>query len=155
MLVATLPLPPSTNHLYANAGARRILTKEGKLYKEDVMKRLMQMGARRKCPEPPFVFRLWVMVPDKQRRDVTNMVKAIEDAVAAYLCYDDSANHVVYLYKALDRTNPRAVIQLVHKDRSVPAPPDTYRPQGDTGACNNGVLPSTLLIDELEFDKPA
>ena len=124
-MIVTLDLPPSANNLYYNdrRGGRR-LTQEGKAYKESVAWALMCASARAKCPIPPMVFELWIMVPDRRRRDNSNMVKAIEDALADYLGYDDSLNHVQHTYKALDRENPRAVVRLTHKSEPIPEPPD-------------------------------
>jgi crossover junction endodeoxyribonuclease RusA len=121
-LTMVLPLPPSVNHLYANTPNGRIKTKEGKLYKMAVCEELQVQRARQRTPDPPYEVWLWFMLPDRRVRDVSNMVKAIEDNVAEYLGYNDSLNHAMHLYKALDRDNPRAVMVLAHKDRAVPYP---------------------------------
>lgn len=124
-MIAGLPLPPSTNNLYANKrGGGRVLTEEGRAYKEAVMKQLMTEGARARCPETPIVFSLWLLFPDRQRRDASNCVKAIEDALCSYLLYDDRHHHELRIYKALDRRNPRAVVLLEHKSHRIPDPPD-------------------------------
>ncbi len=125
-MISTLPLPPSANHLYANkrGGGGRVLTEEGKAYKEAVMKQLMSEGARSRAPELPVVFSLWLLFPDRQKRDASNCIKAIEDAVCAYLLYDDRHHHELRVYKALDRANPRAVVLLEHKSEPIPDPPD-------------------------------
>ena len=117
-----LPLPPSVNHLYANTPNGRIKTKEGRLYKMAVCEELQVQRARSRTPEPPYEVWLWFLFPDLRRRDLSNMVKAIEDNVAEYLGYNDSLHHAMHLYKALDRDNPRAVMVLAHKDRAIPYP---------------------------------
>lgn len=117
-----LPLPPSVNNLYANTPTGRIKTKEGRLYKQQVAEELQEQRARRRCPEPPFEVWIWFLMPDRRKRDASNMVKAIEDNVADYLCYDDRLHHAIHLYKGLDENNPRAVMVLAHKEQSIPAP---------------------------------
>lgn len=124
VLVLSVPLPPSVNHLYYNTPTGRRMTKEGKAYKRLVAETLMQQRARTKAPDPPYEVSLWLLVPDNRRRDASNMVKAIEDAVADFLMYDDSANHILHLYKAKDRHNPRAILTLEHKTERIPVPPD-------------------------------
>src|SRR5215207_7948280 len=134
-MIVTLGLPPSVNNLYYNdrRGGRR-LTQEGDAYKNGVTWTLMRASARARCPIPPMIFELWIMVPDRRRRDNSNMIKAIEDAVAAYLGYDDSQNHVLHVYKALDRDNPRAVVRLTHKSEPIPEPPDVSAPGEPPGS---------------------
>ena len=128
-MISVLPLPPSANNLYANkrSSGGRVLTEEGKAYKAEVMTQLMQEGARARMPKTPVVFSLWLLFPDKQRRDASNCIKAIEDAVCSYLLYDDRHHHVLHVYKALDRKNPRAVLLLEHKSGPIPAPPRVAR----------------------------
>lgn len=125
-MISTFELPPSTNNLYANRrGGGRALTEDGEAYKKAVMKQLMTEGARSRAPRLPVIFSLWLLFPDRRRRDVSNFVKAIEDAVCAYLLYDDRYHHELRIYKALDRNNPRAVVLLEHKTGPIPPPPDS------------------------------
>jgi Holliday junction resolvase RusA-like endonuclease len=124
MIESAFPIPPSVNRLYANSSKGRRITEEGEAYKMAVMQKLMLEGARARCPEGPYVFSLWILVPDRRRRDVSNMIKALEDAVSEYLLYDDSSHYVLHLYKGMDRKNPRAVIRLEQKTLPIPPPPD-------------------------------
>jgi Holliday junction resolvase RusA-like endonuclease len=124
-MISTFDLPPTTNNLYANKrGGGRRLTEEGKAYKDAVMKQLMTEGARSRTPRLPIVFSLWLLFPDRHRRDASNHVKIIEDAICSYLLYDDSRHHVLHVYKAMDRRRPRAVVLLEHKTEPIPEPPD-------------------------------
>ena len=123
-LTMVLPLPPSVNHLYANTPNGRIKTKAGQQYKRDLGEELQLQRARLRCPDPPYEVWLWFLFPDKRRRDVSNMVKALEDNVSEYLGYNDSLHHAMHLYKALDRENARAVMVLAHKDGPIPEPGD-------------------------------
>lgn len=123
-LTMVLPLPPSVNNLYVNTANGRRKTEQGKKYERDVHEALMEQRSRPKCPKPPYEVSLWFLLPDNRRRDVSNMVKAIEDAVSTYLYYDDSCHHVMHLYKALDKEEPRAIMLLEHKTLAIPLPPD-------------------------------
>ena len=125
-LIATVPLPPTTNKLYYNTPHGRALTKAGRIYKLSVHEHLWEIHALNHLPRAPYTLSMWFMLPDRRRRDLSNMVKALEDALASYLRYDDSLHHVLNLYKALDRCSPRAIIKLEHKGESIPAPPEGY-----------------------------
>jgi Holliday junction resolvase RusA-like endonuclease len=127
LIMATFPFPVSVNKLYVDTINGRVLTKEGRQYKITIHEALQEQRLfQRHCPDPPFELAVWIMVPDRRRRDTTNFVKALEDAVATYFHYDDSCHHVVTMYKAIDRTNPRAVILLERKTEPIPEPPDHW-----------------------------
>jgi Holliday junction resolvase RusA-like endonuclease len=123
-LTMVLPLPPSVNNLYVSTPTGRIKSKEGKLYKMAVCEELQVQHARQRASalEPPYEVWMWFMLPDRKVRDVSNMVKAIEDNVAESLGYNDSLHHAMHLYKAIDRDNPRAVMVLAHKWARIPDP---------------------------------
>lgn len=124
-MIASLPLPPSVNNMYTNVPGRgRALTEEAKSYKHEVMGRLMMLAWRKRDPGPPYVLTIWLLYADRRRRDASNMSKAIEDAIATYLGYNDELNLTVTAHKGIDRAAPRAVIELRHKTESIPPPPD-------------------------------
>ncbi len=118
-LILSAPLPPSTNHLYANASSGRRLTQEGRAYKKDVGVRLMLSGARKSCPGPPFCLSMHFRLPDKRRRDLTNLAKALEDAVFGHLGYDDSLVYEMTMTKSIDRSNPGVTVEIRHTDRKL------------------------------------
>lgn len=128
MIHVTLPFPPSTNHLYANTPNGRRMTEEGRAFKKECMDRMLEARIRTRAPSPPFVLRVWMLVPDKRMRDLSNLIKAAEDCLAEFLGYNDSLHHELHLYKALDRENPRCVLQLEHKIHRIPPPPDVGKP---------------------------
>ena len=121
-LTMVLPLPPSLNNLYANTPTGRRMSKEGREYKQEVHKHLNYQRVRPRCPQPRYEVWLWFLMPDRRRRDLSNLVKAIEDVVSNYLGYDDSLHDAMHLYKALDRDDPRCVMVLAHKEHRVPLP---------------------------------
>ncbi len=101
------------------------MSKEGKQYKLNVHEHLMEERVRPRCPDPPYAVSIWFMLPDKRKRDLSNMIKVLEDAVASYLMYDDSCHYEMHLYKLLDRENPRAVVLLKQLPSPVVQPPDS------------------------------
>jgi len=121
-LTIVLTLPPSVNSMYRTWGGRIIKSEAYRLWIEEARFDINRQHVRARIPEPRYEVHLWMMLPDRKRRDLSNMVKAIEDVVSDYLGYDDKLHDVIHLYKALDRVNPRAVFVLTHKERRIPPP---------------------------------
>jgi len=73
-----LPWPPSVNHYYRRVGPRTLISRAGREFRRRVSRILV---ARRL---PPAVGRLAVTVevypPDRRRRDIDNLLKAVLDA---------------------------------------------------------------------------
>ncbi len=120
-LVLAAPLPPSTNNLYANASSGRRLTQEGRAYKKDIGVRLMLSGSLRRCPHPPFSLSMHFRLPDKRKRDLSNLAKALEDAVFGHLGLDDSLVYELTMTKSIDRENPGVTVEVRHTERRLEA----------------------------------
>jgi crossover junction endodeoxyribonuclease RusA len=101
MLELELPFPPSTNRLWRRVGARTLLSREGRAYRQAVCSILRERGVR------PLGGRLAAAVelypPDRRRRDLDNALKGLLDALAhggAY--YDDSQiDHLTIIRRAV------------------------------------------------------
>ena len=95
-------IPPTTNHLYNSVSfwdaksqkhrCRRILSQEGKSYKE-----VIGWQAKMNAAQSGWVyaggrlhFEIGIAFPDNRRRDITNRVKVLEDGIAEALGFDDS-----------------------------------------------------------------
>ena len=92
MLNLHLPFPPTTNNLYANErGGRggRFPTKAYKAWKARVA-----VAIRRQAPDPikgAVMLNIQLGRPDRRRRDLSNYIKALEDALVQHdLIEDDS-----------------------------------------------------------------
>jgi crossover junction endodeoxyribonuclease RusA len=89
MLDFALPWPPSINHYWRRVGARTLISREGRRFRERVIAILAAQDIR------PLTGRLAVQIdafpPDNRRRDLDNVLKSLLDALqhgGAYL--DDS-----------------------------------------------------------------
>ncbi len=86
-----VPFPPTTNNLFANdRGSGRYRTAQYKLWRGDA-----QRALRQQSPLPHFQVAVSLVLtlgrPDKRRRDISNYIKAPEDAlVEAGILDDDS-----------------------------------------------------------------
>lgn len=86
-----LPWPPSINHYWRNYRGRMVISQDGRLYRQTVAYRILEQG----IPRDNLNCRLQVSIdaypPDKRRRDLDNIQKALLDAiVAADVIEDDS-----------------------------------------------------------------
>ncbi len=79
MIVLELPYPPSVNHYWRRVGHRTLISKKGRLFRKRVLK-MLSVHHRE-----PLAGRLHVRVlvypPDRRRRDLDNITKALLDAL--------------------------------------------------------------------------
>jgi len=98
-----LPWPPSVNHYYRRVGARTLISRAGREFR----RRVARILAARRIPSA--VGRLAVTVevypPDRRRRDIDNLLKAVLDACQHGGAFPDDS---------------RIVWLLIHRTRAVP-----------------------------------
>jgi Holliday junction resolvase RusA-like endonuclease len=104
VIIATVPLPPSANELFANrrSGGGRVKTKAYKAWLEEAgwhLKRAWSGLGRPEFPEQPMRLEITVGLSGRHR-DLSNCCKAIEDAMVKTLPVpDDRWNDVVLLQR--------------------------------------------------------
>jgi Holliday junction resolvase RusA-like endonuclease len=121
-------LPPSANKIYVRIGRGTILSKEAKTFKAKAKMELLQQWAFEEelDPNQPYVLSLTFYLPKLEnagwpskaktrfaRRDVTNLIKLLEDIKVQTTGVDDSATLDVHVYKRLDPDFPRVELSLV------------------------------------------
>ena len=127
-LAATISsLPPSANKIYVRLGRGTILSKEAKTFKAKAKMELLQQWAFEEGLDPnqPYSLSLTFYLPklenkgwpDKAKsrfakRDVTNLIKLLEDIIAQTTGVDDSATLDVCVHKRLDSGNPRVEVRI-------------------------------------------
>lgn len=88
MIRIELPFPPSVNNLYANAGRKRIMTPRYKAWfslASTAIKGSHRQGVG------PYALAIALKRPDKRRRDLGNLEKAISDLLVEHgVVKDDS-----------------------------------------------------------------
>lgn len=86
-----LPYPPSVNHYWRRVGHATLISREGRRFRKAVCSAL----AARLGRDPPLAGRLAVHVtvcpPDRRRRDLDNVQKALLDALEHGGVYRDDA----------------------------------------------------------------
>ena len=86
MIQLELPFPPSLNHYYRHVGPRTLISREGRTFRKKVCAILAAAGI--KPITGPLHIEIKIYPPDRRRRDVDNLQKALLDALehgCAYL----------------------------------------------------------------------
>ena len=97
-----LPYPPSVNHYWRRVGARTLISRQGRTFRESVCSLL---ALRRLHPLDGWLkVHLQIYPPDRRRRDVDNIQKPVLDALQHAGVYHDDFQIVSLL---TDRLEPR------------------------------------------------
>ena len=96
MIRLILPWPPSVNHYWRRWNGRTIISREGRAYREHVARAIRTLGADRRLAGRLAVEML-LFPPDRRRRDIDNLSKALLDALQAAGVYEDD-NQIVVLH---------------------------------------------------------
>lgn len=75
-----LPYPPSVNHYWRHVDGRTLVSKRGRAYRREVA--LLLLAARVRPLAGPVELTIVIRPPDRRRRDVDNVLKALLDALA-------------------------------------------------------------------------
>lgn len=103
-----LPYPPSVNHYYRRVGPRTLISREGRAFRKTVCALLARRGVR--PLQGPLVVTLAVYPPDRRRRDIDNVLKALLDALEHGGAYgDDSQITALRAYK-MDPVRPDGAV---------------------------------------------
>jgi crossover junction endodeoxyribonuclease RusA len=105
----TLPYPPSANSLTAVVRGRRVKTREHRRYVVAVASVASKAGV--KVLEGPLVLRVDVYRPRKQG-DLSNTIKAIEDALKGLAYRDDSQIIEIRARRFDDKLEPRVEVEV-------------------------------------------
>jgi crossover junction endodeoxyribonuclease RusA len=110
MIRLELPYPPSVNHYYGRNGKRTFIKAPGLRYREKIMGALWRCLTKGKnvSPEPldgDLAVEIIIYPPDKRKRDMDNVKKALFDALQhAGLYYDDNQicdDHTIRINKVV------------------------------------------------------
>jgi crossover junction endodeoxyribonuclease RusA len=114
MIEVELPFPPSVNHYYRRVGPRTLISREGRRFREKVTSVLAALGLRRMTG--PLEVHVEVYPPDRRRRDIDNVQKALLDALEHGGAYRDDSQ-IVKL--AIEKRDPvpggRTIVRIRRK----------------------------------------
>lgn len=92
MLEIELPFPPSVNHYYRQVGPRTLISREGRRFRERVTSILAALRVR--PMSGALDMQVEVFPPDRRRRDIDNIQKALLDALEHGGAYGDDSQIV-------------------------------------------------------------
>lgn len=99
-LQAELPWPPSVNHYWAARGKGRYLSPRARRWTEEAVWALRRVKNGHGTVRAPVALYLFAYPPDRRRRDLDNILKAILDAlVKAQVLEDDGLVHELHLLR--------------------------------------------------------
>ena len=110
-LSLTLPIPPSVNAMYRSIGRRNILSKEARQWYEKVVPMIReQAGGWFVLGNCELSFGIYF--PDRRRCDVSNRVKALEDAITKSEVWKDDSQvkRLVVEHMGVDKESPRVEV---------------------------------------------
>lgn len=82
-----LPWPPSVNHYYRHVGPRVLISQQGRKFRERILAIYAMSGMPKLKGDLHITLDLYP--PDARRRDNSNILKALEDALQHAGMYDD------------------------------------------------------------------
>lgn len=90
VMTLTLPWPPSVNHLYAVVNGRKVLSAKGRDYIAEVAR---SVARQTPCTFGPLriAYSAVAFPPDRRRRDLSNLVKIVEDSLTKAGVWDDDS----------------------------------------------------------------
>jgi len=92
MLHIELPYPPSVNHYWRRVRARTLISRGGRAFRQAVCSILAARGVRPLIG--PLVVDVVILPPDRRRRDIDNVQKALLDALQHGGAYEDDSQIV-------------------------------------------------------------
>ena len=84
-----LPYPPSVNHYYRVAKGRVRISQAGRTYRTEVALELAMLQLRKHTGELSVTIDMYP--PDKRKRDIDNVLKALMDAMQHGGLYEDDS----------------------------------------------------------------
>jgi len=111
MIEVELPFPPSVNHYYRRVGPRTLISREGRRFREKIASVLAALGLRPMTG--PLEVHVEVYPPDRRRRDIDNVQKALFDALehgGAY--FDDSQIVKLAIEKCAPVPGGRTIVRI-------------------------------------------
>jgi crossover junction endodeoxyribonuclease RusA len=116
MIEFRLPYPPSVNHYWRRVGTRTLISRGGRAFRTEVCAIL---AARRVQPlTGTLVMEIVVHPPDRRRRDIDNVQKALLDALQHGGAYADDSQ-IVRL--TIEKGEPKEGGQTVVRIDEVPS----------------------------------
>lgn len=109
-MTITLPWPPSVNRYWRHVGRRVLISRSGREYRRAVCGLLAGTGGPRKPPaDGRIALAMDAFPPDRRRRDLDNLPKAVLDSLAHVGVYEDDSQIDLLIVRRRDVVRGGAV----------------------------------------------
>lgn len=108
-MTLTLPYPPSVNAMYATVGRRRVLSREGRTFKETAAALAYRAGVRKLAGDVKVTINLF---RPRRAGDCDNFSKAVLDSLKGVAWIDDAQVKRITAERFEDPSNPRAEVTI-------------------------------------------
>ena len=115
MIRFELPYPPSINHYYRRVGPRTLISRVGRRYRGEVASALARLGLQ--PLDGPLEACIDVFPPDRRRRDLDNVQKALLDAMEHAGVYRDDSQIKRLVSEMCEITRGGKVIMTIGRYR--------------------------------------
>lgn len=116
MFSCSLPWPPTVNNYYTVWKGRKIISKKGKQFKKDCLPCIVPIVQKMDAPlVGDLILVIGVVMPDKRRRDLDNLLKPILDALGDYGVYEDDSQIVDLRIKKIDGNKGEVNLLIMEK----------------------------------------
>lgn len=105
----TVPYPPSVNHLYSTVRGRRVLSREGRAFKQTAAAMALAAGVRPTADEVEVRVEFY---RPRKTGDLDNRLKGLLDSLTGVAWVDDEQVRRIEAERFDDKANPRAVITI-------------------------------------------
>ncbi|MCE9530367.1 MAG: RusA family crossover junction endodeoxyribonuclease [Planctomycetes bacterium] len=148
MVEVELPYPPSINHYWRRVGYRTLISKPGRVFREQV---IAILSRRHQQPFPgPVAIDVKLFPPDRRRRDLDNSFKSLFDSLQhGGLLVDDS--QIVELHARKHAAEPGGkVLVHVRDDEGIAMTIDGWIARG-----RSGFILGSFRLDRGEVEQAA
>ena len=114
-MVYELPYPPTVNHYWRRVGERTLISCAGRAYRRRVMEALAEQRADE--AEGSVAVIVHVQPPDRRRRDLDNILKALLDALQHGGAYQDDSqiDHLEVIRGEPERPDGRVLVTVIER----------------------------------------
>ncbi|MBN2129324.1 MAG: RusA family crossover junction endodeoxyribonuclease [Sedimentisphaerales bacterium] len=110
----TLPWPPSLNNYYRRVGPRTLISKSGRQYRRKICELLGGNGPRKPPSDGRIALCMDAFPPDRRKRDLDNLHKALADSLAHAGVYrDDSQIDLLLTQRREVVTGGKLMLQIL------------------------------------------
>lgn len=117
-VIVELPWPPQVNNLLSVVRGRKILSKKARQFYKDAVASILEQGQQNLRLSGSIRMRMLLKAPNRRSYDISNRVKAAEDAlVKAGVIDDDSSVDFLAVYRGDPIEGGKVICNISRRDK--------------------------------------